>query len=212
MRHCILFRILNRNYPGSVSAEAKNSGSGSTTLVTPQFIFLGADYGPCPEWDTKIPRRWYNAQDLQSQLHERKCFTSLWLSTVPIPIGCSIAILLFSVYFLSTSIWTGHFNLVFKVDFNRRSIKKDRIGSSGVRKQNIPVEMLLSEVSVPGTHTERKNQCCGSMPFSGGSGSGSADPCLWLMDPDPVPDPGSGSCYFRHWPSGFKMPTKSYFF
>jgi hypothetical protein len=187
MRHCILFRISNRNYPGSVSAEAKNSGSGSTTLVTPQFIFLGADYGPCPEWDTKIPRRWYNAQDLQSQLHERKCFTSLWRSTVPIPIGCSIAILLFSVYFLSTSIWTGHFNLVFKVDFNRRSIKKDRIGSSGVRKQNIPVEMLLSEVSVPGTHHRKKESVLrihaifgwiririrGSMPLTNGSGSGS---------------------------------------
>jgi hypothetical protein len=28
-------------------------------------------------------------------------------------------------------------------------------------------------------------QCCGSMPFWGGSGSGSADPCL-LMDPDPA--------------------------
>ena len=42
-------------------------------------------------------------------------------------------------------------------------------------------------------------QCCGSMTFWGGSGSGSSDPCLWLMDPDP--DPGSGSCYIRHWPS-----------
>ncbi len=41
------------------------------------------------------------------------------------------------------------------------------------------------------------NQCCGSMTLWGGSGSGSADPCLLLMDPDP----GSGSCYFRHWPS-----------
>ncbi len=30
-------------------------------------------------------------------------------------------------------------------------------------------------------------------------GSGSSDPCFWLMDPDP--EPGSGSCYFRHWPS-----------
>ncbi len=28
-------------------------------------------------------------------------------------------------------------------------------------------------------------QCCGSMTFWVGSGSGSADPCLWLMDPDP---------------------------
>ncbi len=37
------------------------------------------------------------------------------------------------------------------------------------------------------------------MTFWGGSGSGSADPCLWQTDPDP--DPGSRSCYFRHWPS-----------
>jgi hypothetical protein len=28
-------------------------------------------------------------------------------------------------------------------------------------------------------------QCCGSMTFWGGSGSGSADPCILLMDPDP---------------------------
>jgi hypothetical protein len=32
-----------------------------------------------------------------------------------------------------------------------------------------------------------KKQCCGSMTFLGGSGS--ADPCLWLMDPDPDSDP-----------------------
>ncbi len=31
-------------------------------------------------------------------------------------------------------------------------------------------------------------QCCGSMTFwcRSGSGSGSADPCLWLLDPDPA--------------------------
>ncbi len=33
------------------------------------------------------------------------------------------------------------------------------------------------------------NQCCGSMTFWCGSGSGSADPCQWLMDSDPDPDP-----------------------
>ncbi len=32
-------------------------------------------------------------------------------------------------------------------------------------------------------------QCSGSMTFWCGSGSGSADPCLWLMDPDPDADP-----------------------
>ncbi len=32
------------------------------------------------------------------------------------------------------------------------------------------------------------NQCCGSMTFWCGSGSGSADPCLCLMDPEPNAD------------------------
>ncbi len=54
-------------------------------------------------------------------------------------------------------------------------------------------------------------QCSGSMTFWGGSGSGSSDPCFWLMDldsdPDPDPDPGSGSCYFRHWPSRCQQKT-----
>jgi hypothetical protein len=40
------------------------------------------------------------------------------------------------------------------------------------------------------------------MTFWGGSGS--ADPCLWLMDPDP----GSESCYFRHWPSRCQQKNK----
>ncbi len=44
-------------------------------------------------------------------------------------------------------------------------------------------------------------QCCGSMTLWGGSGS--SDPCLWLMDPDP----GSGSCYFRYWPSRCQQKT-----
>ncbi len=42
-------------------------------------------------------------------------------------------------------------------------------------------------------------QCCSvtrlSMTVWCGSGSGSTDPCLWLMDPDPR------FGYFRHWPS-----------
>ncbi len=33
------------------------------------------------------------------------------------------------------------------------------------------------------------NQCSGSMTCWCGSGSGSADPCYWLMDPDAGPDP-----------------------
>ena len=48
-------------------------------------------------------------------------------------------------------------------------------------------------------------QCCGSMTFWGGSGSGSTDPCFWEMYPDP--DPGSGSCYFRHWASRCQQKT-----
>ncbi len=36
-------------------------------------------------------------------------------------------------------------------------------------------------------YKHRLHQCCGSMTFWGGSGS--ADPCLGLMDPDSDPDP-----------------------
>ncbi len=49
----------------------------------------------------------------------------------------------------------------------------------------------------------RLKQCGGSMTFWGGSGS--ADPCLWLMDPDPV------SCYFRHLPSRCQQKTNFYY-
>ncbi len=49
--------------------------------------------------------------------------------------------------------------------------------------------------------SERWKQCFGAMTFW--CGSGSADPCLWLMDPDP----GSGSCYFRHRPSRCQQKT-----
>jgi hypothetical protein len=45
----------------------------------------------------------------------------------------------------------------------------------------------------------RINQCCGSMTFWGGSGS--ADPCLVLMDPDPDP-----ALFVIDLP---KMPTKN---
>ncbi len=55
-------------------------------------------------------------------------------------------------------------------------------------------------------------QCSGSMTFM--CGSGSADPCLWLMDLDP----GSGSCYFLHWPprchqkTNLKKSFSAYYF
>ncbi len=50
--------------------------------------------------------------------------------------------------------------------------------------------------------------CCGSMTFCYGSGSG--DPCLWLMDPHSNPDPTI--YYFRHWPSRLQQKTTVNFF
>ena len=49
------------------------------------------------------------------------------------------------------------------------------------RKSQTSVEQLTAELA-----TERGMQCSGSMTFWCGSGSGSADPCLCLMDPDPA--------------------------
>ncbi len=45
------------------------------------------------------------------------------------------------------------------------------------------VEPQLQLVRHEGVGTFLCKQCCGSVPFW--YGSGSADPCLWLMDPDP---------------------------
>ncbi len=45
---------------------------------------------------------------------------------------------------------------------------------------------LRSWNSPPPGSCHQQQQCCGSMTFWCGSGSGSADPCLWLIDPDPA--------------------------
>ncbi len=47
----------------------------------------------------------------------------------------------------------------------------------------------------PATRVHIKNQCCGSMKFW--YGSGSADPYLWLMNPDADPDPAIFVSYLQ---------------
>ncbi len=73
------------------------------------------------------------------------------------------------------------------------------------RKANLNLEKFSAKFQMG-------NQCSWSKTFWGGSGSGSSDPCFWLMDPDP--EPGSGSCYFRHWPSRWQQNTifSAYYF
>jgi hypothetical protein len=69
------------------------------------------------------------------------------------------------------------------------------VSGSGVgRPKNLRIRIRNTEeqpVKIAENHqrTDRKKQCCGSMTFWCGSGSGSADPCRWLMDPDPNADP-----------------------
>ncbi len=71
----------------------------------------------------------------------------------------------------------------------------------------LPRQLCVQIVEMNAVHC--RDQCYGSMTFW--CGSGSADPCLWLIDPDPDsdpdPEPGSGSCYFRHWPSRCQQKT-----
>ncbi len=50
------------------------------------------------------------------------------------------------------------------------------------------------------------------MTFRGGSWSGSADPCLWLMDPDPDPRSRSWIRILLFSSLTFKMPAKNKFF
>ncbi len=69
---------------------------------------------------------------------------------------------------------------------------------------------ILSTISHSSLKTYAVWQCCGSMTFWYRYISGSADPCIWLMGPDP--DPGSGSCYFRHWPLRCQQGTFTSFF
>jgi hypothetical protein len=47
------------------------------------------------------------------------------------------------------------------------------------------IPQKFREKCCSGQHTG-PGQCCGSMTFKGGSGSGSAGPCLSIMDPDPA--------------------------
>ncbi len=51
-------------------------------------------------------------------------------------------------------------------------------------KPNVSVSTKIGEKG-----TVSANQCCGSMTFWCGSGSGSADSCPWQMDPEPDADP-----------------------
>ncbi len=44
------------------------------------------------------------------------------------------------------------------------------------------VLVIRKDKSSFGHRSDPRNQCCGSVSFFGGSGS--ADPCLWLIDPD----------------------------
>ncbi len=53
-------------------------------------------------------------------------------------------------------------------------------GTAGYAFRNIDCSQLML------LGGSRDNQCCGSKTFWYGSGSRSADPCLWLMDPDPA--------------------------
>ncbi len=48
----------------------------------------------------------------------------------------------------------------------------------------IRIRIKTMRIYSPGLDCQK--QCSGSMTFWGGSGPGSADPCLWLMDPDPA--------------------------
>ncbi len=66
-------------------------------------------------------------------------------------------------------------------------------GRFGNKLRRLVVSFPVWCRNVYGTFVERLllycfDQCCGSMTFCGGSGSGSgsAVPCLWLVDPDPT--------------------------
>ncbi len=89
-----------------------------------------------------------------------------------------------------------------RVPIERRSTLLKICATSFLPSKSMRWRFLMSRRSRPVLYISW-DQCCGSMTFWGGSGSGSADPCLWQLDPDP----GSGSCYFRHCPSRWQQKT-----
>ncbi len=68
-----------------------------------------------------------------------------------------------------------------------------------LRKWNGNIYTNLAEPFAINMHLLKhpENQCSGSMTFWGGSGSGSSDPCFWLMDPDSDPDPAIFVIYLQ---------------
>ncbi len=56
------------------------------------------------------------------------------------------------------------------------------------RRPNLCPQHMLTTKTMSSTHAfnDDQNKYSGSMTFWSGSRSGSADPCLWLMDPDPA--------------------------
>ncbi len=58
--------------------------------------------------------------------------------------------------------------------------RRSRVGHIGTVQRRLVRDRYRSSLTLFNIH-----QCCGSMTFWRGSGSGSADPCLWLLDPDP---------------------------
>ncbi len=74
------------------------------------------------------------------------------------------------------------------------------------KQRSVRVRLNLQHRGVTWTGTVFRASVADPWHFGGGSGSGSADPCLWIMDPA-----ASGSFYFHHWPSRCP-PTKTIFF
>ncbi len=65
-----------------------------------------------------------------------------------------------------------------------RSRRQECRGRAPPRLSPPAAGSLRSWNSPPPRSCHQQQQCCGSMTFW--CGSGSADPCLWLMDPDPA--------------------------
>ncbi len=99
-------------------------------------------------------------------------FSPLWLKFVP---GWpAISVSSWQDYSLGHMIWFGKMSNISQLPGSERGA-----GRGGC----VPSPWCIS-INARSTN-KGLQQCCGSMTFWCGSGSGSADPCLWLMDPDP---------------------------
>ncbi len=151
------------------------------------FTFIHFCWSLLPSW-LRIQQTKINADP------DSKHGTKVNLSCIPLRFSLAALRLTFK----GLELWKGDAPLFGLVQNTTEQMQRFLVIILWRQKSKIPIRkdkikfrkfpLSLGTISKYGTaYTVSTYQCCGSMTFWCGSGSGSADQCLWLMDPDPDP-------------------------